>query len=100
MARADILVERILREYPKTRSNDRLLIMGVWWAQDANYKDDFTNFFLNKAIMPETITRCRRKLQEQGKYEASQEVSEQRYNKFTQMRGYGSTSTDAIGRTL
>jgi len=35
--------------------------------------------------MPDTITRCRRKLQENGKYSASPQVDEARFNKFRQV---------------
>jgi hypothetical protein len=80
------LVERALQTWPATRDSDRKLILAVWWLQDNNYENDFRRFFINKAIMPESITRCRRKLQEQGLYPASKEVVENRFNKFKEMR--------------
>ena len=80
------LVERALQTWPATRDSDRKLILAVWWLQDNNYENDFRRFFINKAIMPESITRCRRKLQEQGLYPASKEVTENRFNKFKEMR--------------
>ena len=80
------LVERALQTWPATRDSDRKLILAVWWLQDNNYENDFRIFFTNKAIMPESITRCRRKLQEQGLYPASKEVVENRFNKFKEMR--------------
>lgn len=80
------LVERALQTWPATRDSDRKLILAVWWLQDNNYENDFRRFFTNKAIMPESITRCRRKLQEQGLYPASKEVAENRFNKFKEMR--------------
>lgn len=76
------LTEKALRERPETRSNDRKLIYLVWWLQDKNFASDFANFFLNKAISPETIRRYRQKLQEQGKYRATETVEEARYNKY------------------
>lgn len=79
-------VERALSTWPATRDSDRKLIIAVWWLQDNNYQDNFKEFFLHKAIMPETITRARRKLQEQGLYPASKEIENSRYNKFKDMR--------------
>jgi hypothetical protein len=80
------LVEKALQTWPATRDSDRKLILAVWWLQDNNYENDFKRFFSNKAIMPESITRCRRKLQEQGLYQASDSVAESRFNKFKEMR--------------
>ena len=79
-------VERALKSWPATRDSDRKLMLAVWWLQDNDYDQHFKEFFKEKAIMPESITRCRRKLQEQGKYRASPEAEEDRYNKFKQMR--------------
>lgn len=80
-------VERALREYEVTRNDDRKLCLAVWYYQNPNYHENFKNFFLTKAIMPESITRARRKFQEQGKYLASNKVQEERYRKFKNMRG-------------
>lgn len=99
MARADALVERALQQWPVTRDNDRKLIMAVWWLQNNNYEKEFKSFFQHTAIMPETITRCRRKLQEQGKYRASESVEQQRYEKFKRMK-YETDTPDDIGRVL
>lgn len=80
------VVERALSTWPATRDSDRKLIIAVWWLQDNNYQDNFKEFFLHKAYMPESITRCRRKLQESGKYRANKQAEEDRYNKFKDMR--------------
>lgn len=80
--RLNDLVERALKEYPETRSSDRKLMMTVWWYQDANYMTDFKHFFQYVALMPESITRARRKLQEQGRYLPTKEVEDQRYQQF------------------
>lgn len=80
------LVEKALKTWPETRDSDRKLIISVWWLQDNNYQENFKDFFLHKAIMPESITRCRRKMQEQGLYLASKKAEESRYNKFKDMR--------------
>lgn len=76
------LVERALRDYPETRSSDRKLMMIVWWYQNSEYTADFKHFFQYQALMPESITRARRKLQERGKYLPTKEVEEQRYQQF------------------
>lgn len=80
------LVERALTAWPATRDSDRKLILAVWWLQDNNYESHFKTFFKEKAIMPDTITRCRRKLQEQGKFRASKQVEERRFEKFKEAR--------------
>lgn len=79
-------VEKALATYPATRDNDRKLIIAVWWLQDINYQDNFKEFFLHKAIMPETITRARRKIQEGGKYRPSKQAQEDRTRKFIDMK--------------
>lgn len=76
------IVEKALTEYPQTRSDDRKLILAVWWLQDNRFDDDFRDFFKTRAVMPETITRCRRKIQEGGRLLATEEVEAQRYANF------------------
>lgn len=76
------IVEEALTDYPQTRSDDRKLILAVWWLQDNRFDDDFRDFFKTRAVMPETITRCRRKIQESGRLLATEEVEAQRYTNF------------------
>jgi hypothetical protein len=80
------LVERALKELPITRGSDRHLIVAVWHYQDPQWRLDPAKWILGKAIMPETITRHRRKLQEQGLYLPDEKVTEARYSKFKEMR--------------
>lgn len=80
------LVEKALELYPETRSDDKKLILTVWWLQDHDYEKDFRHFFQTKAISPETIRRRRQKLQEQGRYKATQSVEDLRYELFKQNR--------------
>lgn len=80
------LVEKALELYPETRSDDKKLILTVWWLQDREYTQDFVHFFQHKAISPETIRRRRQKLQEQGRYKATQSVEDLRYELFKQNR--------------
>jgi hypothetical protein len=81
------LVEKALKTYPITRSSDRHLIAAVWYLQDSKWNDYGKEFLLKEAIMPESITRHRRKLQEQGLYRATERVEEERYSKFKEVRG-------------
>lgn len=94
------IVEHALKQWPSTRDSDRKLILAVWWLQDNDYESHFREFFKAKAIMPETITRCRRKFQEQGKYRASEAVEEDRYNKFKEARGTAGQSVTEIVNEL
>jgi hypothetical protein len=80
------LTEKALQLYPETRSDDKKLILAVWWLQDHDYELNFRKFFQYKAISPETIRRTRQKLQEQGLYPATEEVEEMRYNLFKNAR--------------
>lgn len=67
----------ILDTKPYTRGDDRLLTMMFWWKFDGLHKyfkemndAEFKEFWetLRKCTSPETITRCRRKLNEMGMY--------------------------------
>jgi hypothetical protein len=69
----EVIVEKLLLNYPDTRDNDKLLILKVWAYQNPNLRsNDFT--FLNFATSyldgryadTESITRARRKLQEKN----------------------------------
>lgn len=87
------LVEEVLKENVRARSNDRLLIIAVWEKQlGLALHPKLARFLMYKAIMPETITRTRRKLQEDGKYLATKEVEEQRYQKFVDAKHTGGQS--------
>lgn len=88
------IVEQALKEYPSTRSDDRKLIMTVWWMQDQYYDEHFRKFFQYTAIMPETITRIRRKLQELGQYKADESVDEARFEKFKKVREVAPSITE------
>jgi hypothetical protein len=80
------LTEKALQLYPETRSDDKKLILAVWYLQNPDYELDFRKFFQYKAISPETIRRTRQKLQMDGKYRATEEVEEKRFDLFRQAR--------------
>jgi hypothetical protein len=65
-------VTNCLEQVPEARDNDRLLILKIWAYQNENLrapKYEFVNFaalFLDgQYIDPESIRRCRQKVQEQ-----------------------------------
>lgn len=79
------LVEDALKRWPQTRDSDKKLILAVWSEQGLRLTPEQKKLFYQVAS-PESITRCRRKLQEQGKYPASKSVEEQRFKKFKEYK--------------
>ena len=59
-------VMSVLEEYPATRSSDKLLIAEVYRRFYGTYKEPFY-VVMGRGDLPslETITRCRRKIQEE-----------------------------------
>ena len=63
-------VTRLLRDKSTLRDNDRRLTCNIWWKSVPNPKllmfEDFINLYIEGKI-PESdsITRCRRKVQEE-----------------------------------
>ena len=76
-------VENLLKYLPDTRSSDIELLIAYMQKAGMGLSREQIEIFKNLPT-PETLTRIRRKLQEQGKYPASKEVNESRYNKFKQ----------------
>lgn len=88
----EVIVEKLLIHQPQTRDNDKLLILKVWAYQNPQLRDSnysFTNFAVNYLnglyADSESITRARRKLQENNPhlrgekwYERHQEAEEVR----------------------
>lgn len=88
----EVIVEKLLIHQPQTRDNDKLLILKVWAYQNPQLRDsnyNFTNFAVNYLnglyADSESITRARRKLQENNPhlrgekwYERHQEAEEVR----------------------
>lgn len=65
-------VERILREYPQTRSDDRKLMLKVWESYGLYLSESQQQKFMGHNIpSTETIRRTRQRLQEQGLYTPS-----------------------------
>ncbi len=87
------LVQEVLGENPRTRNSDKLLMIKVWEKQLGKIMHpQLVRFFLDEAINPETITRTRRKLQQNGLYKANKEVEDQRYQNFVDAKYSGGRS--------
>jgi len=71
--KVSIVVKNVLRESPETRDSDELLTLKVWAIQKPELRNDksltfinFSRMFLDKTLFSSgSITRCRRKLQEE-----------------------------------
>lgn len=85
--KANQIIEGILARYPRTRDSDIQLIVAVWQAQGLNLTEQQRETLYNVCTSTETITRLRRKLQEQGKYLANEEVQEARFSKYQNVKG-------------
>jgi len=86
----EVIVEKLLLHQPDTRDNDKLLILKVWAYQNPNIRSsDFsfisfaTDYLKGDYADSESITRARRKLQENNPhlrgekwYERHQEAEE------------------------
>lgn len=78
-------VEAILKAVPKTRDSDKELL--IIYCQKAGLElTDRQIAKLRQMPSSDTITRIRRKLQEQGKYPASESVNNARYEKYKSVR--------------
>lgn len=78
-------VENILKVSDKARNSDRELMLIYMQKSGMELTSKQMEVFRNMPSM-ETIRRIRQKLQEQGKYPASEQVNEERYRKFKQTR--------------
>ncbi len=78
-------VEAILKAVPKTRDSDKELQI-IYWQKAGLELTDRQIAKLRQMPSSDTITRIRRKLQEQGKYPASESVNNARYEKYKSVR--------------
>jgi len=65
--KAEGVVWEALKQWKETRGNDMHLIRMVWELQGFRLPNEKVSFFY-KLINPETITRCRRKIQAGGMF--------------------------------
>lgn len=86
-------VEKILKVNPECRANDNLLIL-TYWAEhdDPLFKAVIYNLGQEKAkfglTAPESITRAKRKLHEEGKFEYTVGELARRKGKQEEVRKY------------
>lgn len=78
-------VERVLSQKPETRDNDKLLMLYVWQIEGLNLSDSQLKKW-KEVSSPESIRRMRQKMQEEGKYRASEEVEQKRYEMYTETK--------------
>jgi hypothetical protein len=62
MNRTKEIVQGLLGKHPATRDNDNLLCSLIW-RQESNLFNFFSRLESGKLTSPETIRRCRQKLQ-------------------------------------
>lgn len=72
------LVEKVVVKYPKTKSNDKLLCLAVWESQGWKLTEAQRDYFISHCISAETITRNRRKLEEEKDWLFPPEIKNQR----------------------
>lgn len=78
-------VRNLLEHVPSTRSSDIELI--IYYYQKAGVNLSFEQMQkIRELPTPETLTRIRRKIQENGEFPATKEVEEARYNKFKSVK--------------
>lgn len=88
-------VERILSQKPETRDNDKLLMLYVWQIEGLNLSDSQLKKW-KEVSSPESIRRMRQKMQEEGKYRASEEVEQKRYELYEQTRNAIPTAPQCV----
>jgi len=65
------LVEDILRSDPRSRDDDTYLLLRVWQRQGFKIPDELLQSIVNYATKPEAVSRVRRKIQEDGRYQGT-----------------------------
>lgn len=85
MKNLDQEVKQVLRDYPETRDSDTELVARVWEMYGLEFTPEQRRLI---TVIPKTesITRCRRKLQEQGLYKAKRQVERIRKQKASMIR--------------
>ena len=74
-------VENILKVSKRARNSDTELLI-LYMQKSGMEINPFQKDIIRRMPSFETIPRIRRQLQEEGKYEATQEVQEERFNKM------------------
>jgi hypothetical protein len=84
------LVKRILETQPDTRSSDKKLLLAIWEVQGFGMSDNQRRIFLDRCSPAASITRARRDYREE--LGGSEEVEEERFNKFQQYKNNAAVS--------
>lgn len=79
------LVEHILKYNQSARNSDKELMIEYLQSTGA-YLSEYQKAVIRKGASLETLTRVRRKLQEGGKYPATDKVTKERQFKSMQMQ--------------
>lgn len=92
--KADVLIKYCFAYWPETKSNDMLLFLQVWDLQGLKFTAQQRNLFLHEVLSPETLSRRRRKIQEDArekldvKYLPRPEVLKKRLGKQEDLRKF------------
>lgn len=84
--------EYVLDQYPDSRNSDKLLVELYWKTWDAQHiaTNEAGSWVLLERVIymtsPDSITRCRRKFQEEGMYPATDPVVIERRSKERKVR--------------
>ena len=62
------MVERVLRDNPEARGDDKVLMLIIWKEQGLKLTDEQIDFFRTHCLSPESIRRNRQLIQEGGRY--------------------------------
>lgn len=84
-------IKKILALFPHTRNNDKELMFCYWVVYDGLNETNFATEFVQRATSPETITRARRRIQEEGLYVPSEiTIAKRRHREEAYRTFYGS----------
>ena len=92
--KADNLIKYCFAYWPNTKSDDLLLFLQVWDLQGLKFTPQQRNLFLHEVLSPETISRRRRKIQEEARerldsgYLPRPEVLQKRLGKQEDLRKF------------
>lgn len=78
-------VKSILTKYPQTRGDDMELIIKSWEDQGVSFTESQKRI-IRKCYSPETLTRCRRKIQETGQLRPAKPIEDKRLFLETEYR--------------
>ena len=82
------VIQKVLKEQPITRLDDKRLILEVWKEEGLHLGKMREAYFLANCSPPESITRARRKMQEDGFYKPSEESQRLKGVEERKLRSY------------